>query len=268
MEVAKRIAYLWVSACITFIAMQIPQLLPAYTALTFTKQNPVIWPPSVNIDFALLFIIDFCLFYRAGMFPPGMLLHITAGNPPAPAVRLCMKKNTYQPKSLSLLTDFCCLIVEKPNSSGDSRQETSSQTFFLYQISGQKTQHSSSSPLNLAPSKGALATSIYIDLPVLDCLPRNPGVPQKSIRECTRREKDCETSSWESQLANAYFIWSSPVPHCGRGSLYGYVLEWVQSPSSCWQERLVSGLWNLSLHVGAQVIDCSSLYNGSLRTIP
>jgi hypothetical protein len=46
---------------------------------------------SVNIDIALTFITDFCLFYHSWMFPPGMLLVIMVENAPAPAVRLSIK---------------------------------------------------------------------------------------------------------------------------------------------------------------------------------
>lgn len=84
--------YLWFLLCIILIRMQILWMLSTRTVLTFTKWNSVIWPSSVNIDIALTFIIDFCLFYHSWMFPPGMLLVIMAENAPAPAVRLSIKK--------------------------------------------------------------------------------------------------------------------------------------------------------------------------------
>lgn len=94
---------------IILIRMQILWMLSTHTVLTFTKQNSVIWPPSVNIDIALTFIIDFCLFYHSWMFPPGMLLVIMAENAPAPAVRLSIKKAPAKiPESLNRpLLHYC-----------------------------------------------------------------------------------------------------------------------------------------------------------------
>lgn len=119
-------------ARINLIRMQILWILSySYSTDIYQIEFCYLTSFSVNIDIAVTFIIDFCLFYCMNV-SPGMLLVIMAENAPAPAVRLSIKKAPAKNPE-SLMTSAALLPwIQHP--SWNSRRKSSFQHFIYIEM--------------------------------------------------------------------------------------------------------------------------------------